>query len=188
METQSMKQIPFENSEYPWAVQTSVFLLLCLLHVFQGWSKVKQLLKNPTQRFALGLDISEWQGVWNSMGKYLGQWASPAYWNFTLEEVQNLEKLVKHLEKVCCHPVYSREAQRTATCWGLAQASQVIFDIIHYPQEKKKLSESDDKTKETGATPTLVTGTEVTPTLVSGTAPEPGNQPVLVSVAPIHKK
>ncbi|KAK4830567.1 hypothetical protein QYF61_011745 [Mycteria americana] len=36
--------------------------------------------------------------------------------------------------------------------------------------------------------PPLVTGTVVTPTPATGTVAEPGNQPVLVSVTPIHKK
>ncbi|KAK4829625.1 hypothetical protein QYF61_005752 [Mycteria americana] len=42
--------------------------------------------------------------------------------------------------------------------------------------------------KNTAVTPTPVTGTAATPTPATGTAAEPENQPVLVSVAPVHKK
>lgn len=56
LENQSMEETSFENFEL--VVQTSLFLLLCLLHVFQAWSKVKQLFKNPTQKPVLGLDTS----------------------------------------------------------------------------------------------------------------------------------
>ncbi|KAK4810962.1 hypothetical protein QYF61_014434 [Mycteria americana] len=74
----------------------------------------KQPFKNTTQRSALRLDSYEWQGVWDSMGKYLGQWAPPLFWNFTPEQVLNPEKLVEYLEKVCSHPGNSRETQITA--------------------------------------------------------------------------
>ena len=64
------------------------------------------------------------------------------FWNFTLEQVQNPEKLVEHLEKVCCHPDNSRETQITATCWGLAHAYRALFNII---QGEAKVSGSDNK-------------------------------------------
>ncbi|KAK4830508.1 hypothetical protein QYF61_011421, partial [Mycteria americana] len=128
------------------------------------------------------------------MGKYLGQWAPPMFWNFTPEQVQDPEKLGKYLE-VCCHLGNSRETQITATCWGLAHAYQALFNTIQYPQGEEKVSGSDDKTTGTPtlatgtvATPTVATGTAATPTPVTGIAAEPGNQPMLVSAAPIHKK
>ncbi|KAK4828889.1 hypothetical protein QYF61_001447 [Mycteria americana] len=40
----------------------------------------------------------------------------------------------------------------------------------------------------TAATPTTVTGIVTTPAPATGTAAEPGNQPMPVSVRPIHKK
>ena len=40
--------IALENFEYPWDVQTGMFLLLCLLNVFQVLFKVKKLFKNTT--------------------------------------------------------------------------------------------------------------------------------------------
>lgn len=42
-----------QNFKYPQDVQTSIFLLLYLLNVFQVLSKVKQLFKNATQRSVL---------------------------------------------------------------------------------------------------------------------------------------
>ncbi|KAK4832654.1 hypothetical protein QYF61_024682 [Mycteria americana] len=132
------------------------------------------------------------------MGKYLGQWAPPVFWNLTPEQVQNPEKLVKYLEKVCCHPGNSRKTQITATCWGLARAYWALFNVIQNPQGEEKISGSDDRmtgtaaslapVTDTVAAPTLMAGTAGTPTPTTGTAAEPESQPVLVSVAPIHKK
>ncbi|KAK4817217.1 hypothetical protein QYF61_003741 [Mycteria americana] len=93
-------------------------------------------------------------------------------------------------------------------CWGLAHAYWALFNTIQNPQGEEKVSGSNDKTTGTVATPALVTGTTTTPTLVTcaaatpspvtgtavtptpatGTVAEPGNQPMPVSVAPIHKK
>jgi len=112
----------FENVERPWDVQASMFLLVCLLNVFQVLFRVNQLVKNIPQRSALRLDSYEWLGVWNSISKCLGWWTSLVFWNFNAEQVQNPEKLVESLEEVCCHPGNCRETQITATCWGLAHA------------------------------------------------------------------
>ena len=81
----------FENLKYPWDVETSMVLLLGMLSVFQVLLNVKQLLNNTTQSSAPKLGSYEWQGVWDGMGKYLGEWAPPVFWNFTLEHMQNLE-------------------------------------------------------------------------------------------------
>jgi len=77
--------------------------------VFQVLFRVELLFKYITQRSVLRLDSSEWQGVWDSTGKYLGQWAPLVFWNFIPEQVQNPKKLVKYLEKLCCYPGNSRE-------------------------------------------------------------------------------
>jgi len=61
------------------------------------------------QRPAPGLDSCEWLGVWDSMGKYLGQWTPPVFFKLTPEQVQNPDELVKYLKKVCCHPGNSRD-------------------------------------------------------------------------------
>ncbi|KAK4828782.1 hypothetical protein QYF61_000807 [Mycteria americana] len=156
------------------------------LEGLQPW--VNTQFKNIIQKSAPSLDSYEWQGVWDSMGKYLGQWEPPVFWNFTPEQVQNPEKLVKYLEKVCCHPGNSRETQITAMCWGLAHTYRALFNTIQNPEGEEKVSGSDNKMTGTAATPTLVTGTAATPTPPTGTAAEPENQPVPVSVTPIQKK
>jgi len=112
----------FENFEYPWDAQASTLQLFCLLNGLQVLFSVKQAVKNIVQRPAPGLDSSEWLGVWDSMGRCLGQWAPPVSLKLTPEQVQNLDKLVKYLQKVCCHPGNSRETQITAMCWGLPHA------------------------------------------------------------------
>jgi len=90
----------FENFEYPWDAQASTLLLFCLLSGFQVLFRVKQVVKNIAQRPAPGLDSYECLGVWDSMGKYLGQWEPPVFLKLTPEQVQNPDKLVKYLEKL----------------------------------------------------------------------------------------
>lgn len=68
-----IKTVP-ENSKHPQDVQTSMFLLLGLLNMFQVLFMVKQLFKNTTHRSALRLGSDEWQGVWDRIGKCLRQW------------------------------------------------------------------------------------------------------------------
>ena len=107
----------FENFKYPWDAQASTLLLLCLLNGLQVLFRVKQVVKNIMQRPVPGLDSYEWLGVWDSMGKYLGgSGHPPMFLKLTLEQVQNPDKLVKYLQKVCCHPGNSRETQITGTC------------------------------------------------------------------------
>ncbi|KAK4811288.1 hypothetical protein QYF61_023340 [Mycteria americana] len=146
------------------------------------------------------------------MGKCLGQWAPPVFWNFPPEQVQNPEKLVEYLEKVCCHPDNSKDMKITAVCWGLAHAYRALFNTIQNPQGEEKVSGSGDKTTDTTATPAPprqvpwslqpllgqaqwllqpppATGTPVTSAPpATDNAVQPGNQPESVSVTPIHKK
>jgi len=82
------------------------------------------------QRPVPGPDRSEWLGVWESMGRCLGQWAPPASLKLTPEQVQNPDNLVKYLKKVCCHPGNSREMQITAMCCGLAHVYRALFNLI----------------------------------------------------------
>jgi len=107
-----------------------MLLLFCLLHWFQVLFRVKQLVKNLNKRSAPRLDRYEWQGLWNRIGKCLGQWAPLVFWNFNPEQMQNRDKLVEYLEEVCCHPGNSRETQITATCWGLARVHRALFNTI----------------------------------------------------------
>jgi len=120
----------FENFKYPWDAQGSWLLLLSLLNGFWVLFRVKQVVKKTMQRPAPGLDSSEWLGVWDSMGEYLGQWAPPMFFELTPDQVQNLNNLVKYLQKLFCHPGNCRETQITAMCWGLAHAYQALFNLI----------------------------------------------------------
>jgi len=125
----------FENFKHLWDAQASI---LCLLNAFQVLFRVKQLVNNFVQRPAPGLDSCEWLGVWDGMGKYLGQWAPPVFLKLTHEQVQDLDKLVKYLQKVCCHPGNSRETQITTTCWGLAHTYQaVLFNTLQCPKGER---------------------------------------------------
>ncbi|KAK4811246.1 hypothetical protein QYF61_022143 [Mycteria americana] len=127
-------------------------IILLILTEDDGFNRsihevVSKEFKNIIQRSAPRPDSYEWQGVWDSMGKCLGRWAPPVFWNFTPEQVQNPEKLVDYLEKVCCHPGNSKEIQITAMCWGLAHAYRALFNTIQNPQG------SGDKMTGTVATP-----------------------------------
>jgi len=106
----------FENFEYPWDAQASTLLFFCLLNGFWVLFRVKQAVKNIMQRPVLGLDSSEWLSVWDNMDRCLEQWAPPVSLKLTPEQVQNPDKLVKYLQKECCHPGNSRKTQITATC------------------------------------------------------------------------
>jgi len=75
-----------ENFEYLWDVEASTFLLFCLLTVLQVFFRFKQLVKNIAQRSALRQDSYEWQGVRDSVGKYLGQLAPPVLLKLTPEQ------------------------------------------------------------------------------------------------------
>jgi len=81
----------FENFEYPWDDQVSTLLLFCLLKGLQVLFRIKQVVKNIVQRSAPGPDCCEWLGMWDSMGKYLGQWAPPVSLKITPEQLQNPE-------------------------------------------------------------------------------------------------
>jgi len=74
------------NFEYPWDAQASTLLLFCLLNGLQVLFRVKQVVKNIMQRPAPGPDSCEWLGVWDSMGKYLGQWTHRCFLNSPLNK------------------------------------------------------------------------------------------------------
>lgn len=58
-----------------------------------------RFLKKTTQKSVLRLESYKQLSVWKSTGKCLGQWAPPVLWNFTPEQVQDPDKLVKYLGK-----------------------------------------------------------------------------------------
>lgn len=96
-----------------------MFPLPHLLNVLHILLKVKHFFNNSTQRSALRLDCYEWYDLWDRMERYQGQCAPLVLWNFTTEQIQYPEKLLKYLEKVSCDPVNSRETQITGTqCAG----------------------------------------------------------------------
>ncbi|XP_061222790.1 uncharacterized protein LOC133219470 [Neopsephotus bourkii] len=184
--------------------------------VKQSWAWALSRVRRPyrrTKKFSARLGSHEWQGVWDNMGKHLGQWAPPVLWNFTTEQVQNPEKLVKHLNEECCHSGYTREGQIMATCWGLTYGYRALFNTIQHLQEEKNVPESEGKATVSAATPaasteatpatattatptpvtitvatqTLTTDTAATPTTVIITAAKPEDQFVPISVAPLHR-
>ncbi|KAK0682538.1 PTPRK phosphatase, partial [Pygoscelis papua] len=78
--------------------------------------------------------------------------------------------------------------QIIATCWGLAHAYRALFNTIQYPQGEAKVSGSDSKTTGPAATQTPATGPAATQSPAISPVAELKNQPVPVSVAPVHKK
>ncbi|CAN0104040.1 unnamed protein product, partial [Bubo scandiacus] len=95
------------------------------------------------------------------------------------------DKLVEHLEKVCCQSDKPRETQILAMCWGLAHAYRVIFNTVHCPQGGEGAAEPESEPAGTAAGP----GAQAAPVPVASTstAAGPGGQAVPISVAPIRK-
>ncbi|GAB0177472.1 ubiquitin carboxyl-terminal hydrolase 4 [Grus japonensis] len=93
-------------------------------------------------------------------------------WSFTPEQLQDPDKVVEYLKGKCCG--YSKEAQLTALCWALATICQTLLDSRQHHQG----GERDNRP----------TGTADTQTPATGTVAEPKDQPIPVSVTPIHKQ
>ncbi|GAB0189130.1 hypothetical protein GRJ2_001378300 [Grus japonensis] len=108
--------------------------------------------------------------MWESMGGYLETFSPPMVWSFTPEQLQDPEKMVEHLKGKCCGD--SKETQLPVLCWALATIYQTLLESRqHHPEG------------ESGPT-----GTAATQAPATGTVAEPKDQPISVSVAPIHKK
>ncbi|GAB0207867.1 hypothetical protein GRJ2_003252400 [Grus japonensis] len=91
-------------------------------------------------------------------------------WSFTPEQLQDPDKMVEYLKGKCCGD--SKETQLTALCWALATIYQTLLDSRqHHPEGESGL-----------------TGPAAAQTPATGTVAEPKDQPIPVSVAPIHKK
>lgn len=99
-----------------------IFKLLCS-YFYVSWMcclsclRYKNLYKNTIQRSILMLDSCEWQGVWCSMGKSLGQPSAPL-----LELCPGIsaesEKLLKYLEKyTICLEIQRHESLQCAETW-----------------------------------------------------------------------
>ncbi|KAM9591473.1 uncharacterized protein ACIBXB_006269 [Morphnus guianensis] len=157
----------FENFEYPWDVQASVLLVLCLLNMFQVlFRATKRLFKSTTQRSAPKLDIHGWHGMWEDMGRYLENFSPPVAWKFTPEQLQNPHEVVEYLKEKCCG--YSKDVQVTALCWALASIYQTLLDIRQHPQGEKG-EKMENRATGTVATQTPTTGTMATQTPTTGT-------------------
>ncbi|KAK4830564.1 LOW QUALITY PROTEIN: hypothetical protein QYF61_011742 [Mycteria americana] len=103
----------------------------------------------------------------------------------TLQPVEDLtpEQLGTSLN---CHDL--SKSTHTASVRRDLQDTPSSF-VPQNPQGEEKVSGSDNKGIGTAATPAPpTTSTAATPVQATDSAVEPGNQPVLVSVTPIHKK
>ncbi|GAB0206753.1 hypothetical protein GRJ2_003140900 [Grus japonensis] len=101
-------------------------------------------------------------------------------WSFTPEQLQDPDKMVEYLKDKCCGD--SKETQLTALCWALATIYQTLLDSRqHHPERESRPTGP-------AAAQAPATGTAATQTPATGTAAEPKDQPIPVSVAPIHKK
>ncbi|GAB0206671.1 hypothetical protein GRJ2_003132700 [Grus japonensis] len=113
-------------------------------------------------------------------------------WSFTPKQLQDPDKVIEYLKEKCCG--YSKEAQLTALCWALASIYQTLLDSRQRHQGEEAQNRAtgtvatSTATTGTAATQTPTTDTMATQTPVTGTIAEPKDQPVPVSVAPIHKK
>ncbi|GAB0209368.1 hypothetical protein GRJ2_003403400 [Grus japonensis] len=101
-------------------------------------------------------------------------------WSFTPKQLQDPDKMVEYLKEKCCGD--SKEAQLTALCWALATIYQTLLESRqHHPE-----GESRPTGPATAQAP--ATGPAAAQAPATGTVAEPKDQPIPVSVAPIHKK
>ncbi|GAB0208546.1 ubiquitin carboxyl-terminal hydrolase 4 [Grus japonensis] len=103
-------------------------------------------------------------------------------WSFTPKQLQDPDKVVEYLKGKCCGD--SKETQLTALCWALATIYQTLLDSRQHHQGEER----ENRPTGTADTQTPATGTVTTQTPATGTVAEPKDQPIPVSVAPIHKK
>lgn len=154
--------IALENFEYPWDVQTSMFLLLCSWMCFIFYLMLNNYLSvSPRDLPEDGIVISVGRVWW--YGQVRRQWAPAMVWTFLLKQLQNPERLVKYLEKVCCCPGKSGE---TVACWGLVHAYWGLFNTIQHPQEAE-ISGCDASAAGPDVALTPVTSPVFAPTLVT---------------------
>lgn len=138
--------IALENFEYPWDVQASVLLLLCLLTVFQILFKVKQLFTNNTWRSAPRLDGSECHSVWQSVG------TSNILEFHPRTRPQTRKIFGKKYAVTLAFP------ERHKSLCG-AGASPALFNTIGCPQGEEKSLDLMTKAQTLRPLPTTATGT-----------------------------
>ncbi|GAB0209239.1 hypothetical protein GRJ2_003389600 [Grus japonensis] len=80
-------------------------------------------------------------------------------------------------------PTPGQETQLTALCWALATIYQTLLDSRQHHQGGER-----EKRQALQIPQTPAAGTAATQTPATGTVAEPKDQPIPVSVAPIHKK
>ncbi|GAB0208007.1 ubiquitin carboxyl-terminal hydrolase 4 [Grus japonensis] len=103
-------------------------------------------------------------------------------WSFTPEQLEDPDKMVDYLKEKCCGD--SKETQLTALSWALATIYQTLLD------SRQRHPEGERENRPTGTvdTQTPATGPAAAQAPATGTVAEPKDQPIPVSVAPIHKK
>ncbi|GAB0184246.1 hypothetical protein GRJ2_000889900 [Grus japonensis] len=101
-------------------------------------------------------------------------------WSFTPEQLQDPDEMVEYLKEKCCG--YSKATQLTALCWALATIYQTLLDSRqHHP-------EGESRPTGPAAAQAPAAGPAAAQTPATGTVAKPKDQPIPVSVAPIHKK
>ncbi|GAB0202188.1 hypothetical protein GRJ2_002684400 [Grus japonensis] len=93
-------------------------------------------------------------------------------WRFTPKQLQDPDKVVEYLKGKCCG--YSKETQLPALCWALATIYRTLLESRQHNQGEERESRP--------------TGTAAAQAPATGTVAEPEDQPIPVSVTPIHKK
>ncbi|GAB0203677.1 hypothetical protein GRJ2_002833300 [Grus japonensis] len=128
--------------------------------------------------------------MWESMGGYLETFSPPMVWSFTPEQLQDPDKMVEYLKGKCCGD--SKETQLTALCWALATIYQTLLESRqHHPEGESRPTgpaAAQAPAAGTAAAQAPATGPAAAQTPATGTVAEPKDQPIPVSVAPIHKK
>ena len=69
--------ITLENFEYPWNVQTSMFLFLCLLNVFLVLKLLKVIKQCGNMTQGLREYDHRWHSTWENMCRYLENYSPP---------------------------------------------------------------------------------------------------------------
>lgn len=100
-------------------------------------------------------------------------------WELTPEQVWNPKMLTECFKKACPDPGNVKELQLAALLWGLACNYQTLSNTIQHPQKEENAPGSD---------PTPVTGPADDPIPVTSPAAELENQPLPISITPIHKQ
>lgn len=112
------------------------------------------------------------------MGKCLGQWSLPLFWNFTPEHVQNPDKLVKYWGKLLSD--WQCPRNKSLGCAGSLPTSTKSFSILFSTlrgKRKREVPEPKDR----------LAGTVATKAPSTGSAAATYNQPGPVPATPAEK-